>query len=408
MTTGKYLGFFEAINTHLRQFPRMGVSLQWQTTPGFACLRCGQGCRTPWRIEVPQSYYEDWGPRLADFFQAPLESLLEKLPPAEATPHRYAALKKNPEDPRACVFLNADQLCRIHLALGPQAKPPVCLQYPFNRSGMPWPFYQSEGLALSCRGVGQDLAQPAELVLQWQALPPEAPPQIAFRFSQHSLLSRFGFHWLLGALLDLLETPIEGWLTQMATLLRSAFLLQAPVLDVAHLQSLAAPKPLIPADQPFDRAQLQDFLTTGAIGAKAELQNFKAWLGQPALPEPLADNLARPLALALKGWLQRQIIGAHHLLTGDLWGVQQGLVWAVEVLMISYYRSFLAQTRPDMPALAQQVAAINQIYAHLVQDHFPPAIRVYQRLSPEVCLDLLGGLAPLWAAQWQALSSRAE
>lgn len=400
LDAGHYLNYFENLNAQLRQSPRQGLHLHWQQSPGFACLRCGQGCRTPWRIEVTQHYYETWGPRLAAFFQAPLESLLEIVP--EPTPLRYAALKKNPADPMACVFLNADQLCRIHQAWGPEAKPPVCWQYPLNRSGMDWPFYQSEGLALSCRGVGQDLGQPAELKYQWRPLPPQAPPQVAFRFSQHSLLSRPAFHLFLGTALDLLERPIAHWLPQLEQLLRTAFLLRLPVLEPAHLRVLAAQT--APAQPDRMRASAlelaRDFLTVGAIGAKADLQAFKHWLSSTELTQPLPSEQAAPLAAALKGWLQRQIVASNHLLTGDLSCLQQGLVWSVEVLLISYFRRFLAETAPELTAQAQQVKAINQIYAHLVQDHFPPAIRVYQGLSPEESLEILAALTPLWAAVW--------
>ncbi|MBT9549155.1 MAG: YkgJ family cysteine cluster protein [Candidatus Sericytochromatia bacterium] len=403
---GKYLNYFEALNTQLRHTPRQGLHLRWQQSPAFACLRCGQGCRTPWRVEVSQSYFETWGPRLAAFFQAPLETLLEKRQEPESgskfAPERFATLKKNPQDPVACVFLNEDQLCRIHLEMGPEAKPPVCWQYPLNGSGMHWQFYLSEGLALSCRGVGQDLDQPAELKHRWLPLSPQAPPQVAFRFSPQGLLSRQAFHLVLGAALDLLDAPISHWLTRLETLLRTAFLLRRAVYEPPHIRVLAA-QAATALPGPLNATELvlaRDFLTTGAIGAKADLQAFKHWLSSATLAQPLSHNQAEALAPALKGWLQRQIIAANHLLTGDLSFLQQGLVWAVEVILVSYYRRFLAETSPELSDQAQQVKAINQIYAHLVQDHFPPAIRIYQGLSPEENLEILAALAPLWHTLW--------
>lgn len=400
MQTGYYWKFFSEINQTLRSNPQLGVYLRWQKTAEFECSRCGQGCRTPWRIEVPESYYQLWGTRLSQYFRQPVAELFEVLP--EGDSQRYAALKKSPADPQACVFLNPEQLCQIHAELGPEAKPPVCQQYPFNGSRMDWPFYQSDGLALSCRTVARELGQASPLQIKWQPLTPQSPPQVAFQLSSGLLLNREAFHLTLGGLLDLLEQPVSQWLNLMQGFVRIACLLRQPVLDVPVLRAIYAQlsfQTLQPL-RPEARAALQTFFREQTIGSKADLQPFKAWLGSQAGPQSLTGSQAQSLAPALKGWLQRQFIAANHLLSGDLNLVQQVLVWSLEVTFICKYLLFLAETAENYAPEVRQARAINQIYAHLVQDHFPQAIRVYQPLSTEALLEWLEKLAQNWAELW--------
>lgn len=97
------------------------------TTARFSCGQCTACCDQPWRtlIEAEKTSAldaHDFGayPQLAGkrFYRAPADG-------------RKGFFELAKGEGTRCIFLDADGLCIIHKELGPQAKPNMCLQFPF-------------------------------------------------------------------------------------------------------------------------------------------------------------------------------------------------------------------------------------------------------------------------------------
>lgn len=94
----------------------------------YSCRQCGWCCRW-WRVQVDPADRDrilrtDWAqesPRLRG-----VRLFEEQMLPGQFAPSVYLARLDG-----QCVFLEADNLCIIHRALGPEAKPASCRRFPF-------------------------------------------------------------------------------------------------------------------------------------------------------------------------------------------------------------------------------------------------------------------------------------
>jgi Fe-S-cluster containining protein len=180
------------------------MTIQFEHPPelAFTCTRCGDCCRSGNIMLGPGEEQQlralDWSGREAD---------LEKTETVVSTPlpggRRVLRLARR--DDGCCVYLGADQRCRIHSHFGGERKPLMCRLYPFG-------FYPVGGrvtvdCAFSCRSISEGSGDPiAKRVEEWTALLGEraAAPEKRRRLTRHLELSGELLweieHYLLGLL----------------------------------------------------------------------------------------------------------------------------------------------------------------------------------------------------------------
>jgi lysine-N-methylase len=139
----------------------------------FTCSRCADCCRS-WNVMLGPG--EEEGLRALDW-RGREEDLVGAVTVAEtqlAGGRRVRRLARRADG--ACVYLGADDLCRIHRHFGGEAKPLMCRLYPFG-------FYAvAERVAVdcsfACRAISTGSGAPlAERVPEWTALLGETPAQ---------------------------------------------------------------------------------------------------------------------------------------------------------------------------------------------------------------------------------------
>jgi lysine-N-methylase len=139
----------------------------------FTCSRCGDCCRS-WNVMLGPGEEErlaalDWSeadPTLVDVTTA----VSSTLPGSGKGVRRLARGSDG-----ACVYLGADNLCRIHRHFGADAKPLMCRLYPFgfSRVGSRW----AVDASLFCRSIREDRGAPlAERIPEWSLLLAESDP----------------------------------------------------------------------------------------------------------------------------------------------------------------------------------------------------------------------------------------
>lgn len=146
----------------------------------FTCSRCGDCCRSfhimlgpgePERLEAL-----DWSGIAPELVGA------ETVVPAPGGRSTRLALARRSDG--ACIYLGAQNQCRIHESFGEAAKPLLCRLYPFGflavgeRVGV--------DVSFACRAVSRNEGEPlARRVPEWSCLLQEAPRgQKLFKFSK--------------------------------------------------------------------------------------------------------------------------------------------------------------------------------------------------------------------------------
>ena len=89
-----------------------------ETRARFVCRRCGACCRVPGLVRVSEADVETLAAALGMDVAAFTEAYTDLAPARTGL-----CLKGDPEGP--CVFLGADNLCRVHAA-----RPKQCRDYP--------------------------------------------------------------------------------------------------------------------------------------------------------------------------------------------------------------------------------------------------------------------------------------
>jgi Fe-S-cluster containining protein len=93
----------------------------------FACGACSRCCKQPWRTSIEADKAEAL--RYHDFSKYPsLKDVKLFHPPADGRAG-YFDLGKRDDD--SCIFLDTDGLCIIHKELSYDAKPSMCMQFPY-------------------------------------------------------------------------------------------------------------------------------------------------------------------------------------------------------------------------------------------------------------------------------------
>lgn len=132
----------------------------------FTCSRCGDCCRT-WNVVLGPGERErlaalDWTGRAEDLVGA--QPAVRVKQPGAAARHR---LRRRPDG--ACVYLGAENQCRIHEHFGGEQKPLLCRLYPFG-------FYPlgervAVDVSFACRAVSEGRGRPlAEREPEWTRL----------------------------------------------------------------------------------------------------------------------------------------------------------------------------------------------------------------------------------------------
>ncbi|HEV8632052.1 MAG TPA: YkgJ family cysteine cluster protein [Thermoanaerobaculia bacterium] len=144
------------------------MPLPFAPPPGvrFTCTRCGDCCRS-WNVMLGPGEEErlaalDWEGREADLVGA-TTAVTSALPGGP----RVRRLARH--DDGACVYLGADNRCRIHVHFGGESKPLMCRLYPFG-------FYPLAGrlavdCSFSCRSIGEGSGAGLDAQIpEWRAL----------------------------------------------------------------------------------------------------------------------------------------------------------------------------------------------------------------------------------------------
>lgn len=402
METGAYFRLFLALANELPQRPNQGLTFWWDDFEQFECSQCGACCNRPWKIHVSQNDLEQWGPAWASLMEQPLNTLAQIETPN--TPMRYAALTKQ-ADGRSCVFLAPDLRCRIHAALGEQAKPSICRKYPITGARLDYGHFQSKGLAGSCVSVGKNLQLSQVLKYRWQQLEPRSPmPLLPVVVGKY--LDWGAWLCLTGFQLDALfaTEQVGDWLLVQGqwhgALLRGPEVLSQaafyPLLQAFQAQT-ALPALEPPALRPLLTWLIEQVLRRNTV-LHPLIDWIETWKDGPDWPR-LNPSEKQALNAYLKAWMQKELLLQSHLIQGNLGLLHQLLAWGLNLLLIQllalYERSLHGgELQRDDLSLAQ-----NQVYAYIIQDYSPAGIQRIQYARAESCLVQLG-LLGRW--QWQS------
>lgn len=132
----------------------------------FTCSRCGDCCRR-WVValgeqEVSRLEALPWGENDAD---------LREVSPHRAEPGNETSARRvlASNDDGACVFLGAENQCRIHERFGESAKPLLCRLYPFGF--FPVGDRVAVDVSFACRSVSEGTGEPlSRRIPEWQRL----------------------------------------------------------------------------------------------------------------------------------------------------------------------------------------------------------------------------------------------
>jgi lysine-N-methylase len=142
------------------------IRFEHPTDAAFTCTQCGDCCRTTNIVLVPGEEERlrtlDWRGREPDLKEG--STVVSTSLPDGRQVRRLARHQDG-----ACVYLGADQLCRIHKHFGADAKPLMCRLYPF--AFYPLADRITVDCAFSCRSISQGTGAPAvERAPEWTAL----------------------------------------------------------------------------------------------------------------------------------------------------------------------------------------------------------------------------------------------
>ncbi|MEZ0370922.1 MAG: hypothetical protein ACAI44_17655 [Candidatus Sericytochromatia bacterium] len=198
--TQPYFQHFSALVELLQQQPQLMLELESESFGHFACTQCGTCCELPWRIEISQSYYEEW---FDVFDQHPSGRFKQPFVlKADASPATYAGIRRIAGG-TSCIFLEADKSCYIHRHYGEAALSTVCKDFP-RLSKIVKNHFVSHQLSHSCEIVPELLATHPGLMYRLKDMG-SARPDLSNSDTAH--LGRNETYLWLGMALDLLAAP---------------------------------------------------------------------------------------------------------------------------------------------------------------------------------------------------------
>lgn len=100
----------------------------------FVCHQCGNCCRGDGYVELTDSDIR----RMADLFKMTREEFLDRYAAYQKGTRRWHLIDQSDPD-KSCIFLTADNRCRVHAA-----KPEQCEGFPMR--------WRSENIADYCEG----------------------------------------------------------------------------------------------------------------------------------------------------------------------------------------------------------------------------------------------------------------
>lgn len=377
----EYSELFTRLAAEMDLHPEQGLRLWWSEVDTFGCVRCGQGCRQPWQIHVDPAYVQRWSQAFTELTGLPEQAIFQ--PTAQGLP----ALAKKPHVIE-CVMLDEQGLCRIHSRWGLEAKPEVCQRYPYGGHQDVPPDYDSPALALSCSRAARMLLEPQQLGWKWVKIPP-GRRLTTLEFVPGRQLTRAA--WLIwsGHLLDGLVSAdrFSVWLTALSTEISRLLRRPPGLIGPADLEPLTLTEPT-PLTFP-ERLRLLSWLKDTVLAANPALREAIPWLEQ-ALNHPelltLSPEEAALLTRYQQAFWQRQLLQQAHLLRGELNAVQQLYAVALQGILIRLWALY-RRSQNNTPINSDRLAeAANQIYAFVIQDYSPGAVRSYRQLRPEICL----------------------
>ncbi|MGE3728603.1 MAG: YkgJ family cysteine cluster protein [Candidatus Sericytochromatia bacterium] len=400
MESGAYYRLFHTLAQELLQRPNQGLIFWWEDFEQFECSQCGSCCSRPWKIHVSQAEVAQWGAAWENLMDQPIGELLQIEAPD--IPSRYAALAKQ-SDGRRCVFLGPDLRCRIHAALGEQAKPHICRKYPATGARLDYGHFQSKGLAGSCVSVGKNLSLSKTLNYRWLQLAQRSPlPLLPIVGGKH--LDWGTWLCLTGFQLDslLATTEIKDWLWLQGQWLGN--LLRGPeVLDQAAFHQtlqLFQPQTQLPPLALLELRPLLNWLIEQVLNRNPVLHPLIDWINTwkegSDMPR-LNPSEKQALNLYLQAWMQKELLLQSHLIQGHLGLLHQLLAWGLNLFLIQLWALYERSLHGGALMPNDLSRAQNQIYAYIIQDYSPAGIQRIQAARAESCLVQLGLLGRL---QW--------
>ncbi len=367
-----HLALFRRLNAHLQQHPEQGVQLRYADEDAFECSTCAQCCRFPWAVYIDRAYYDRQSQPLAEMMQRPVEELFKLTPPGQPAHAPYAILQKQPDSDR-CIFLDEDNLCRIHKTLGPEAKPSTCNEYPrltLQKSRV----YRSSSMMQSCFTVARQEPQDWPIQYGFYPLAPQTPHPL-FRLTARAAMDRHAFLLWIGSALDVLMNArnMTDTFALLFELARRWSSQRLPVLTLEQAEAYTGqPFPAVKALELEKYRQLLQGLREQLL-PQSQLKPFLHWLEDFAAGEDMSVRWTpEEQALLLryqKQYFQRAFLMQAYVEEGFANVLQQLYLWSsfalLQQLLTRFYVEQDASSHLKLEHLAQ---ATNVMHALLVQN----------------------------------------
>lgn len=389
-----YFYSLQALVSELEQDPSKALWLELEAFENFACTLCGECCKLPWAIHVPQDYYERWNEtfdKMADGrFQQPFELREEPIPTA------YASFRRKPGTSE-CIFLEADNSCYLHSQLGEEALAHVCKVYP-RVNKMMGHQYRTRYLLHSCQAVPESLIRYPELRFALCTLEQQRPLKTGGSPLLHPNRSQT-YLWL-GLVLDLLEQPmpeslISRW-RQLRPVLDELLVIGLDQVSSGQFERLYHEALQRSAMSGFEQsdAEQQDRAMKWCFQLVPGYPGFEQWLaaihfGKQPWPQLNPDERLL-LDQYLKVFVRNRLLGVPYL--DFFWGRmnlwQQALMLSLQLLCLQwlalYYRS-----REGTLTASHLERALNFSGSYFEQRETLLSQLKLDTLSPEDCLQAM-------------------
>lgn len=358
---------FLAINQELAKQPGQALVLAFQDTGQFQCSKCGQCCVGNWEVPVSQAYYQQW--------LKPLQELSGHAEPLRKKSDRdatfYAVIPQQPGVQR-CLFLQDDNLCKIHQKLGPEALPTTCQTYPRLITAHANQELQFYGLLNSCRTSARALTQASPLTYALTPTPAPRPPR------QSPEMPRPALNLWIALILDTLEVPGLSIREHQRAMGHAIYqLLQQDRIDerwihqvrdqqLAYLHSTnPPPDPKQLAGQAYRKLYTRLFIHHTFAPVAETLQQ---WYVYPAEIPTLSPTEAKLLHDMIQRYLQHLVIGYRYWVSGLLNLAQEHYVWSIYTAAIQALAvAFMAQRKETLNA-SHIIRAMNEIERQWTHD----------------------------------------
>lgn len=308
---------------------------------------CGKGCKQDWNIIVNLSSSK----AIKD---SEVYIPFNKLPDGRLT------LAKTEEG--QCVFLDDDNLCRVHKKLGFESKPRGCAQFP--ASFVPTPEGLYVGMSFFCTSIQEGTGRPMEAHKEWLAEAAESAIK-RFNYKGHSgrvhLVGNRDFSWeeyvqlekdLRAQLkphnlqLPFLETPFKVLGTEPTQELLNQVAPQFGSIFAGALGLIESP------DDPEQRVEIFDKMI--------KAQPFYS----PRLGQEVKPCLAIPLFEEISHRFLDHVLFRKFLIQGHLLGRLAFLLVAKK--MLNYQTQVHAQVRGGEPEEQDMYKALDLIEKHFL------------------------------------------